>query len=371
MRSRGASRADPHRTTRDITITRIVQRAGVARCTFYRSFASEADVLGAYFERLVDDYTQHTAPVVAGSTHDIALAQFTFWAARLDFLKVLARNGLRHVLRNAYNAWIAEIAQRTGNPRAVEAGGDERAGAAGGPARLVDLDDDLIPAPSRQGSTEQSGRHRDGRDRRRPRLPDRRGGRRRVAAVARGGFRWCGTGERSGVLYGWWAPLWAPVSAVLGPVTLRVAAVVVLVWALFRRRSAAAAPAVFVAGTILLGGVVPVAVKALVRRQRPEQALVDALDSSFPSAHAFGIATAVLALLAVLAGRVGIRAWRAAALAGAGAVAVICVARVALAVHYVSDVAAGVCLAVVWVVAARPAWRALARRVSASSAAPG
>lgn len=189
-----------------------------------------------------------------------------------------------------------------------------------------------------------------------------------LRAVDLAGAAW---GERSGVLYGWWAPLWANVSAVLGPVTLRVAAVVVLVWALFRRRSAAAAPAVFVAGTILLGGVVPVAVKALVRRPRPEQALVDALDSSFPSAHAFGIATAVLALLAVLAGRVGISAWRAAALAGAGAVAVICVARVALAVHYVSDVAAGVCLAVVWVVAARLAWRALARRVSASSAAPG
>ena len=130
---RGASRADPHRTTRDITITRIVQRAGVARCTFYRSFASKADVLGAYFERLVDDYTHDTAPVVPGSTHDIALAHFTFWAARLDFLKVLARNGLMHVLRNAYNAWTAEIAQRTGNPRAAEAGGDERAGADGGP----------------------------------------------------------------------------------------------------------------------------------------------------------------------------------------------------------------------------------------------
>ena len=41
------------------------------------------------------------------------------------------------------------------------------------------------------------------------------------------------------------------------------------------------------------------------------------------------------------------------------------VARVALAVHYISDVTAGVCLAVVWVCVARSLWRFL----SASSAA--
>ncbi|WP_396653504.1 hypothetical protein [Microbacterium lacticum] len=43
-----------------------------------------------------------------------------------------------------------------------------------------------------------------------------------------------------------------------------------------------------------------------------------------------------------------------------------CVARVALAAHYVSDVTAGVCLAVVWVLVARLLWQ----RLSASSAAP-
>ena len=54
-------------------------------------------------------------------------------------------------------------------------------------------------------------------------------------------------------------------------------------------------------------------------------------------------------------------------LATAGAlVASVAVPRVALAAHYVSDVTAGVCLAVVWVLVARLLWQ----RLSASSAAP-
>ena len=90
-----------------------------------------------------------------------------------------------------------------------------------------------------------------------------------------------------------WTALWATVSTVLGPAALRVAAVVVVLgWAIARwRRGGAERHADWhvplAAATVLIGGIVPVAVKAVVSRPRPPEALVAAAQSSFPSAHAF------------------------------------------------------------------------------------
>lgn len=182
-----------------------------------------------------------------------------------------------------------------------------------------------------------------------------------LAEIDRAGAAW---GERNGGAQSWWVPVWTTVSAVFGPLAFRIAAVVALVWMLVsRRRGASRAEAstlFFASATVLLGGIVPVAVKAVVDRPRPEAALVDALHSSFPSAHAFGITTAALV------GRVSVAAWRATGGVAGALVVLMCAARVALAVHYVSDVTAGVCLAVVWVLVARLLWQ----RLSASSAAP-
>lgn len=108
-----------------------------------------------------------------------------------------------------------------------------------------------------------------------------------LAEIDRAGAAW---GERNGGAQSWWVPVWTTVSAVFGPLAFRIAAVVALVWMLVsRRRGASRAEAstlFFASATVLLGGIVPVAVKAVVDRPRPEAALVDALHSSFPSAHA-------------------------------------------------------------------------------------
>ncbi|WP_447588379.1 phosphatase PAP2 family protein [Microbacterium lacticum] len=188
-----------------------------------------------------------------------------------------------------------------------------------------------------------------------------------LAEIDRAGAAW---GERNGGAQSWWVPVWTTVSAVFGPLAFRIAAVVALVWMLVRRRRGAsraeASTLFFASATVLLGGIVPVAVKAVVDRPRPEAALVDALHSSFPSAHAFGITTAALVVMVALVGRVSVAAWRATGGVAGALVVLMCVARVALAAHYVSDVTAGVCLAVVWVLVARLLWQ----RLSASSAAP-
>ncbi|GAA3023683.1 hypothetical protein GCM10010462_07690 [Microbacterium dextranolyticum] len=150
---------------------------------------------------------------------------------------------------------------------------------------------------------------------------------------------------------------WRAVSLACEPLVFRIVAIValVIVWVPVRRHGRGRArdvrmPVTIAAATVLVGGILPVLVKAIVGRPRPVEALIAAAQTSFPSAHAFGITTAALCgvlLLRVLDASQVARRW--AALAAGALIALVCVARVALAVHYVSDVAAGVALAVAWV----------------------
>ncbi len=161
----------------------------------------------------------------------------------------------------------------------------------------------------------------------------------------------------------WWVPVWAGASVVLAPWTFRALALVALLVLVVRHRSsrvrsvgrpsrAVASPTSSVvlpaAVAVIVCGLVPVTVKALVDRPRPSEALVAAAQSSFPSAHAFGAVVGVGAVLAVLHrwGGTSARRWRSAA--GVLAVLLVCTARVMLAVHYVSDVVAGAALGIVW-----------------------
>lgn len=122
-------------------------------------------------------------------------------------------------------------------------------------------------------------------------------------------------------------------------------ALVVVGWLAWRGQAVRAALYVL---TVASGALLIVAIKALVMRPRPD--LLPHLDvvgsTSFPSAHAANnmIVWLGIALLAVPA------AHRALAVAVALVVAMaIGVSRVALAVHWPSDVAAGWCIGAGWV----------------------
>lgn len=160
----------------------------------------------------------------------------------------------------------------------------------------------------------------------------------------------------AGETHRWWIPLWQGVSTLIAPLTFRVIAAIalVVVWLVPRLRRLRL-PVTVAAGTVILGGLLPVAIKALVDRPRPEAALVAAAQSSFPSAHAFGITVA--ALCAIGLARRGLPR-RATSIAAGVLVVLVCGARVCLAVHYLSDVIAGAALGVVWVGVASVAARA-------------
>lgn len=108
--------------------------------------------------------------------------------------------------------------------------------------------------------------------------------------------------------------------------------------------------AIFLAFTVIGGGVVDSAVKIAVNRPRPvvETPLADAFGKSFPSGHAMSSTVAYGALLLVLLPVVP-KAWRWLAFLGTTLlVAGIGVSRLFLGLHFVSDVVAGHILGMAW-----------------------
>ncbi|HEY0270429.1 MAG TPA: phosphatase PAP2 family protein [Sphingomonas sp.] len=131
---------------------------------------------------------------------------------------------------------------------------------------------------------------------------------------------------------------------VMGPLALAVA----IGLALRRRRG----DALWLAVTIVAGRLLVEGIKEIVRRPRPPlgDRLADVASWSFPSSHSAGTMMTCLAFALLAGGR-----WPAllAALATAGAIGW---SRVALGVHWPSDVLAGWGLGALWIGAARR-WR--------------
>lgn len=130
------------------------------------------------------------------------------------------------------------------------------------------------------------------------------------------------------------------VSTVLDPWTLRAVAVGVVVFLGVRGQWLLAR---WAAVTVLVAGVLGFTLKLIVARSRPSlpDAVASAPGSSFPSGHALN-SMAILGVLALLIVPTIARRWRP-LIWGVAAAAVLLVgfARVALGVHYLSDVVSG------------------------------
>jgi undecaprenyl-diphosphatase len=133
-------------------------------------------------------------------------------------------------------------------------------------------------------------------------------------------------------------------SVALDPMVFRAIVLGVAIWLWHRGAQRLAAWAVV---TMAIGGILGVALKLLVDRARPAfpEPVAHASGYSFPSGHALnsmlGVGVLLLVFLPVLRGAGRLLAY----LAGAAVVLLTGFDRVALGVHYVSDVLAG------WVVA--------------------
>ena len=145
-------------------------------------------------------------------------------------------------------------------------------------------------------------------------------------------------GHRNSVAHPGWVTAWNVFCTLLGPDAFRLVTLIVIVVALLRRKVRIA---LFLVVSVELTGILTEIAKNIAKRPRPATALVAAPSTSFPSGHAFGVMVGVLALLTVFLPvvRPRLRAWLVAL--GAVIVVAIGVGRVALNVHYPSDVIAG------------------------------
>jgi len=143
------------------------------------------------------------------------------------------------------------------------------------------------------------------------------------------------------------------------PVVLGVIVVSASLWA-WRRHGPRLA--LFLVVTASIGGLLDTAVKVAVGRARPS--LIDpvatAAGKSFPSGHAMGSTIVYGALLLVFAPLVARRRRVAVVAAGAALVLAIGFSRLALGVHYISDVLGAYVLGLAWLTASAAAfsiWR--------------
>jgi undecaprenyl-diphosphatase len=117
--------------------------------------------------------------------------------------------------------------------------------------------------------------------------------------------------------------------------------------------------ALFLVTTSTLGGLIDTAVKILVNRPRPEldEPLAHALGKSFPSGHAMSSTVVYGALLLVYLPVVPARAKRWVIAATVLLVLSIAASRVALGVHFLSDILGGLVLGLAWLMASVGAFR--------------
>jgi membrane-associated phospholipid phosphatase len=145
-----------------------------------------------------------------------------------------------------------------------------------------------------------------------------------------------------------WVSFWRVFCTVFGPAGWRLIGLAVVVWLLARRDVRGA---VFVAVSVELSSVVTLVAKHLANRSRPSTALAHPDGSSFPSGHALGVTVAVLALLTVALPMLAARWRRPLMVLGAVLVLSVSFGRLALNVHYPTDVLAGWALGLLWYLA--------------------
>lgn len=130
--------------------------------------------------------------------------------------------------------------------------------------------------------------------------------------------------------------------------------------------------AAFLVTTGLIGGAIDTVVKVVVSRDRPrfEDPIATAFGQSFPSGHAFTSTMMYGALLLVFMPAFGRRLRPLLVAAYVALVAAIAFSRLALGVHYLTDVLGGIALGAAWLAASTAAFQIWRRERGRKAADP-
>ena len=89
---------------KQINVTELSRRAGLARRTFYRHFKTIDDVLNYSMEKMCDEYVRYiekretVKPFLKRNLVNGVLMHFTFWEKHKDYLNLLKENDLLLIL---------------------------------------------------------------------------------------------------------------------------------------------------------------------------------------------------------------------------------------------------------------------------------
>ena len=98
----------------DITVTNIIEKAGVARASYYRNFYSKETVLRDYVYEIIQNYKKTFTDSQSGKmTYDNLCRLFNYISKYSDILKTLFNSGLSGLFLDSLNLYFQET--RCGN----------------------------------------------------------------------------------------------------------------------------------------------------------------------------------------------------------------------------------------------------------------
>lgn len=85
-----------------ITITELCKKSDIARRTFYRNFTCIDDVLEYYIEDIIFEFKEEMKTYENENYQCVVTAYFTFWLRYAEFLEILNKNNLTHLIFTQY-----------------------------------------------------------------------------------------------------------------------------------------------------------------------------------------------------------------------------------------------------------------------------
>lgn len=96
---------------RDIKITEIVEKAQLARCTFYRYYESKEELLMRACKVVFSGLGKRLQQEDCNTLYGTALGYFSYWMEHREFLELLRSNGMLYFMLQSYDDLMFEVAK--------------------------------------------------------------------------------------------------------------------------------------------------------------------------------------------------------------------------------------------------------------------
>ncbi|WP_080831779.1 TetR/AcrR family transcriptional regulator [Cohnella massiliensis] len=94
---------------KEITVTRLCERAQIARRTFYRNFETIEDVLSFSIAGMMEEFVKEMQAHVHDDFKTVVTAYFTFWEKHAWLLLLLSKNQLIHIVFTLYIHYLHQF----------------------------------------------------------------------------------------------------------------------------------------------------------------------------------------------------------------------------------------------------------------------